>query len=208
MLSYFHSPLFAAFSLLSLSSSRAQLLSNLSLFNLSAGCFQGGQIPRPRGGKKWHGDAHSLKEAALNQKNLCLLPRTHCQVLVQHGMWICRRHALVLPFIKVFIFWWFIWLEILKTDLKTERDYTEERKLDIKILSNCFVKGSLPDETTHISSYTAIPWFKASQILPNVSEPREATGVLRLNDVTDGKAEGTQPHKRSQSTTNVLLILI
>lgn len=62
------------------------LLSNSGLFNLTTGCVQGGQIPRPDGGEERHGDAHPLQEAAFNQENLCLLPCSHCQILVQYGM--------------------------------------------------------------------------------------------------------------------------
>lgn len=88
------------------------LLSNLGLFNLSAGCVQGGQIPRPRGGEERHGDAHSLQEAALNQEDLCLLPRSHCQVLVQHGMQISEEntHTVIEPPMQPSILWWFIWV--------------------------------------------------------------------------------------------------
>lgn len=88
-------------------------LSNLSHFNLPAGCVQGGQIPRPRGDQERHGAAHSLQEAALNQENLCLLPRSHCQVLVQHGMEITDEstHAYSrLGHIQLSIMWWFIWI--------------------------------------------------------------------------------------------------
>lgn len=54
-------------------------------FNVATGCVQGVSVPRPLGSQEWHGDARPLPEAAFNQENICLLPRTHCQVLVQHG---------------------------------------------------------------------------------------------------------------------------
>lgn len=54
-------------------------------FNLATGCVQGVSVPRPLGSQKRHGDTRPLPKAAFNQENICLLPRTHCQVLVQHG---------------------------------------------------------------------------------------------------------------------------
>ncbi|KAF3832389.1 hypothetical protein F7725_026054 [Dissostichus mawsoni] len=43
-------------------------------------CLQGGQIPRQRGDKERHRHTDSLQEAAPNQENICLLPRSNRQL--------------------------------------------------------------------------------------------------------------------------------
>lgn len=58
-----------------------------------SGCFQRGQVTWPCRGKTWHGDACPVPKTAPDQENLRLLPRSHRQVLVQHGRSIPRKPA-------------------------------------------------------------------------------------------------------------------
>lgn len=77
-------------------------------FNVATGCVQGVSVPRPLGSQEWHGDTRPLPEAAFNQENICLLPRTHCQVLVQHGKGEQSEHIHMQPVLCNHPLWLFI----------------------------------------------------------------------------------------------------
>lgn len=88
-------------------------------FDLAAGCVQGVSLPRPLGGQERHGDARPLPEAAFNQENICLLPRTHCQILVQHGESAQRAHMHKQPVFCNRPLWWFIRLPVLHFETRS-----------------------------------------------------------------------------------------